>query len=406
MTDSGSASRDDSRRRRTRRQFLGGVGVVSLLGLGYYYFSTKSPRTNSSNQSETSGQNRGLTTQFRYGPRNTGVAPASVEGPTSRPDLTWSKEFKWYTEGSAPSVSEGSVYIGAADAVYSLDAATGDIEWKNGTQSKSCPVVTDTTVHISSFGGIYSFDKETGETRWVFDEEFAEHHQASSLAFADGRLVALAADGYVYCIDSETGTKLWRSPVDKTGNSGLGAPAIADGVVFVGDHGGNFYALSLNDGSVQWREAIDGEVTSAPVVDSGTVYVGGKDLHAFEAENGTEQVTYEVEGDILASPVVTPEKVLVTPHYTTAVALNRSNGEVLWDHTFDRELQGVLGAPIVSGDTVYRATTSGYITAMDVETGETRFQIRYGNRMTDPTIHDGTLYVLTKDQGGKLLALK
>lgn len=409
MTDSDPASTDDSGSRRTRRKFLGGVGAVGLLAAGYYALRTmgEGNPSGSNRPSETSERNRaGLTTQFRYGPRNTGVAPASVKGPTSRPDLKWSKEFRWYTEGSTPTVSDGSVYIGAAEAVYSLDAATGDVEWQNGTQSKSCPVVTDTAVHISSFGGIYSFDRETGETRWVFDRGFASNHQASSLAFADGRLVALGGGGYVYCIDPATGTRLWRTPVDEMENAVLGAPAITDGVVFVGDHGGNCYALSLDDGSVQWRDAIDGRIIAAPVVDSGTVYVGGTDLAAFDVESGTKQATYDVEGEVLASPVVTPEKLLVTPHSMSAVALNRGDGDVLWERTFDRELQAVLGAPVLSGDTVYRVTTSGHVTAMDVETGETRFQVRYGDRMTGPRVHDDTLYVLTRDQGGRLLALE
>jgi len=302
-------------------------------------------------------------------------------------------------------VFDGSVYIGAADGVYSLTAENGAVEWHAGTQSISCPVVTDDRVYISSFDTMHAFDRQTGEAQWTFTEA-AEPDQASSLAFAEDRLVTLSSDGFVYCIDPETGAKLWQSPADETNDTKLGTPAISNGRVFVGDPAGTLSALSLADGKEHWRVETGERIISSPVVDSGTVYVGGDSLYAFDTQTGDQQFSVDVEGPIHASPIVTADTIVVTPNSRYAIAFDRRSREVLWERTFERELQGVLGAPIVSGNTVYRASTGGYLTAIDVETGETTFQVRHGNRMAGPTVNDETLYVLTQDNGGTLLALQ
>jgi polyvinyl alcohol dehydrogenase (cytochrome) len=139
------------------------------------------------------------------GPANTRFQPAAAAGISAAdvPKLTlkWAFGFPNATEASAqPTVAFGRVFVGSARGpVYSLDAASGCIQW---TFTAQAGVRTAISIGPSSGGRL-------------------------AVYFGDLR-------ASVYAVDAATGSEIWRTRVDDHAWARItGAPVLADGRVYV-----------------------------------------------------------------------------------------------------------------------------------------------------------------------------
>jgi hypothetical protein len=109
---------------------------------------------------------------------------------------------------SDPATAGGSVYVGGfdetefTDFVLSLDALTGDEHWRfEAGDADSSPAVVDSTVFVG--GGdeaaIYALDALTGELSWRIGTEGTVN---TSPAVVEGMVFAADGEGYVYAIGS------------------------------------------------------------------------------------------------------------------------------------------------------------------------------------------------------------
>lgn len=87
-------------------------------------------------------------------------------------------------------------------------------------------------------------------------------------ALGDG-LVYVAAGTHLVALDLKDGAVKW----DKDLGATLGAPTASTGRVYVGGADGHVRALLAGSGDVRWTARAEGEVTAAPVVQRGLVYV-------------------------------------------------------------------------------------------------------------------------------------
>ena len=154
---------------------------------------------------------------------------------------------------SSPAVSDGRVYFGGEDAVYALDAASGEVVWKRtiATHPRSSPAVVDGTVYYGATLGsagehparVWSLDAATGETVWSAGID--DGGLRTSPAVADGTVyvpassVRVCADaagdadstcsgttrGRLYAIDASSGERRWRAPIETDTRS---SPAVAN----------------------------------------------------------------------------------------------------------------------------------------------------------------------------------
>ncbi|MGE0870981.1 MAG: PQQ-binding-like beta-propeller repeat protein [Kofleriaceae bacterium] len=204
------------------------------------------------------------------------------------------------------------------------------------------------------------------------------------------------------------------------------SPAVYADTLYVGSATGMFYALRASSGEVWWRKNI-GAVSCAPLV-GGAVYVGTMDglLLALDPQTGDERWRYQSRGPIGQPPVMTrdavifaneadqvvavdaitgkfkwqykaetPEEYTLRGHagvaidgdlvYTgfangTLVALRRDNGSVAWSTSLKGEADRFIdvdATPIVLEDTVYAASSSGGVYALDKLTGLVRWRLPF-----------------------------
>lgn len=306
-----------------------------------------------------------------------------------------SGESEWFVETDdivfgSPNVKDGTVYIGEGHwstrnqsgqatvqgsgvpprsidtslspdakqrAVYALDAATGEQQWKVLTDDsvQSSPTVIDGTVYVGSFDGrLYAIDADDGTVNWTFETNAPVR---TSPVVANETVYFGNDNGIVSAVDGSTGDLEWQ--YQTSGPIGT-AVTYAEDTVFFGnidpdsDADTFVYALDANDGSEQWVVGTSESVGSAPTVNGDTVFVGSgvpgggsASVYALDRANGDVRWEFPAESRIESSPTVAGNTVFVGGFNGSLFALQADSGDVKW--TFD-------GAPIVSSPTVVDGT--------------------------------------------------
>ena len=218
----------------------------------------------------------------------------------------------------------------------------GTVEFPNGTSRPGPNLYTNS---------ILAFDRG-GEMVWYYQ---AKPHDLFDLDFqippiltsieANGEDQAIVIGsgklGRVVALDRATGEVLWDTPVGRHENDELDELPLGEVVmVFPGIQGGVETPMAYADG-----------VVYAPVVNRGTPYTAT----GWDAETGGEAVARAEARTDFESAV------------SELVAIDVSNGEILWSTQFDGSAFG--GATIVN-DLVFTSSIEGIIRAMSRDDGE------------------------------------
>jgi outer membrane protein assembly factor BamB len=308
----------------------------------------------------------------------------------------------------------GSGYVPDASrdrggAVAALDATTGDVLWRFGTDGPvlTSPVVDGSAVYVGDAAGtLYAMDAVTGAERW----RLALDGQAGDAVLVNGVLyiattttgrdgpwpVVTAADGAVYvvstpnselpttalyAVDVETGRPRWTFDafatdrnayyaIDATtGKSrwsfsfpGLlaGFAAVGGDTLFFGDASrGVLYAVDVASGQERWRHTTYGALWEGtmPVIANGAVYVGTKlgRFIAVDAATGTEHWSVQLDTDYLASSaVVVSDTIYIVSMRGAVFALATTDGSERWRYDVLEAAQ-VHASPAVIDGVVYVA---------------------------------------------------
>lgn len=217
---------------------------------------------------------------------------------------------------------------------------------------------------------------------------------------SDGVAVVATADyargngGGITAIDLATGAVRWRAATDAPVH---GPPAIANGVVAIADQHGTVRGYQLATGNLMWRYELgvarDG--SDAPIApEAANVFAGpasdGRDLlignqrhfAVLDSESGRARWTTDpVPGGLwsqsLASVAVGDQVVVGVFHRELGgiVAWDRASGRELW--RFDaREAIAINATPAIDNGIVYVANGSTDVLALELATGELRWQTR------------------------------
>lgn len=153
-----------------------------------------------------------------------------------------------------------------------------------------------------------------------------------------------------------------------------------------------------------WTFETGGAISSSPIVDGETVYVGSGDnkLHAINARNGTEIWNFPVGSDIYTPPVVVGDTVYFGTSDGSFYAINIKNQQMRWPPITTNGI--IVGFPAVVDNTVYIGSADHNLYAIDTQSGTI-----VGTFPTDgairssPTVVNGTIYFGSFDQ--KLYAI-
>lgn len=267
---------------------------------------------------------------------------------------------------------------GPLDRSWSVDIGEG-----SGRKGRivAPPVVADGTIYtVDARYVVKAFDEATGDEKWDFKVEAVQRESTREgktsfidrirdpLTFADG-------DGS-----------------DKEGVGG--GVTYAEGKVFVASGLGKMVALNAQTGELLWARQTRVPLNSAPTVDNGRVFVISDDNELFALNSSTGEVLWSYQGIIeTASMLTTPapaivDDVILAPFSSgELVALRVQNGGVLWQDSLSStarltplaSLNDISGGPAVADGYVVTTAQSGVMTAFDLRTGQRVWSIPAGS---------------------------
>lgn len=294
----------------------------------------------------------------------------------------------------------------------------------------ACYLMRDDLLLVSQIGRVYCLARRDLTPRWV-----------QSLKGTLGAIPSEGPDHYVFLVKS-TDASFWvqafrkRSGGEETGfpsrlpfacSSGVGNSGSRIWVGSLGSPRDNklLESVSLADGRLGWGWRTRGFLYASPVVDpSGKSVIiaseSGMVTSLPAGMNTPEEPNWvrSVHSPVVATPVVTPEHVVVGAQDGTFRCLELASGEVLWFHGLDTPLRT---SPWVLGRTTRVRRASGVEGAGDIEVmayvgiafarnqgGLHAFDLSRGGKLfcdeplSRPIVRKGR-YVLTMDKKRTLL---
>jgi outer membrane protein assembly factor BamB len=285
-----------------------------------------------------------------------------------------------------PAVSQGRLFVGTnrqfdPGITYAINAETGGGLWQASDLDVRGVAARDGTVYAATDSEVVARDAATGAVDWRHDSSASTFTDVS----ADGGRVYTATTGApgVTALNASTGLIDWRRSTDTP----TGRPVVTGDGVYVGADSGRVYGLSRG-GDLRWTRVSDTAVPG-PAVGGDRVVVGGSQTLR----------TYDDSGARLPDPSEAagndgydPASVGPTDNATLQVAWNRST-----------PASGTRPVA-VDGDTAYVGTYNGdnRLFAYNLTTGDTEWNFSLNNRngrnfVSQPTVADGTVYVIAGD---------
>ena len=245
----------------------------------------------------------------------------------------------------------------------------------------------------------------------------------------NGRVFALDGEATVTAVDSANGSVAWKvniKPDEKEFRRGLfdfnlfggsstgggfgGGVAVGGGKVFISSGYRTVTAVDQTSGAVLWTTPVDVPIHGAPTVAGPRVYVVDVEnqILAFDVNSGQQLWAYRgipEPARIMraSSPAVTGETVIAPFSSGELVALRASTGQPVWQQVLSRasrtsalsEIRDIAGRPVVSRGVVYAISHSGLMSAIDVRTGQPKWQLPVAGVNAPLPVGD-VVYVVSK----------
>ena len=265
----------------------------------------------------------------------------------------------------------------------------------------------------TGFAAMIAVRPETGEEVWRVALP-APMRGAPSIAL--GYVLAITVDNQTTAIDAETGERQWTHTgfAETAGLLGGASPAILSGVAVVAYSSGEVAALRLNNGRAVWSDNLTAvrrvdavsalaDIRALPVIDRDVVYAishAGR-MVALDLRVGARLWDRSIGG--LHMPWIAGEFVFVLTNDQQVAAVTRRGGRVKWiaqlrqwQDEEDRTDPISWAGPVLAGDRLILAGSTGEIVTMSPYTGEILGRVDAGGSVyLAPIVVNGTLLVLT-----------
>lgn len=354
-----------------------------------------------------------------YATADTGILRALQAG---------SGQLRWQGQtgqlaGGRPVVENGIVYAGSSNTVYAFKASDGTPLWSaQGYNPDTGPLVAEGKVFVDYYTNepdgsvtisVAALKGTDGSKLW--SKQVLTHSSltpptpgtfgqlAANGVFYAAVLSALAtgtrpAQFLLYAFNANDGTLLWRS----SGTFAQGEHAtliVENAMVFA--YVDRLYAYKGSDGKLLWQSQGASQPLSGPngtyrdlLVTQGSAYAATNDgLTAYNTANGGQLWHYPEDSSLgQFMEIALANGILYATQADGASALDAHTGKLLWKYKANRQFSGFL-APLTDSDTLYISNFMSGLVALDLHTGNPRWQDQLGGNGIRPALIAGTLFV-------------
>jgi outer membrane protein assembly factor BamB len=348
------------------------------------------------------------------------LSPATVGSLRMR----WSQPLGGPVATISPTVVNGVVYAGAADAteqteagsghLRAFDAASGSLLWTYDTPLVppfapgdhsalgATPAVGGSMIYVAGSDSVArAIDLSNRNVVWS-----AQAPPAAPGPVLDGSTLVLPTlEGTrpsVLALDSQTGATIWQDQgyCEVCGDVST-EPAVAGGLVIttlVVGTGDSLVALDEASGSAVWAAPLDANVTVTAA--AGTVFAAGhSSLSAYDLATGSRRWTRTIDDRDGSGPSVDADRLIIASTAGLS-AYDTSTGSPLWSTSLPAD---ETSKPAIANGVIYEGGSDGHLYALDEATGTALASIvTTGPINSSPAIANGVVYVTSQD--GTLMA--
>lgn len=307
-------------------------------------------------------------------------------------------------------VAGGVMYVGVSAGILSIDVSDGSVNWSVSTSATERLTYADGVLY--SVGGCANCSVEArnpGNGQLIWSSVGYGGGVSSGVTAGGDRLYIGTGDHQFRALDASTGAQVWGYPL---ADPMFGWPALMGGnddIVYVGSYQNSPNQLALHEaspgaGTALWStNRLLG--ASTPTALNGRLYWANSGSSgmavAFDANNGGQQWNnFSVLGGTTATAVAY-NTVYVRGHGGRVTAIDADTGQTKW--TYNDGANGDLHTPVVvANNVVYEATFDGKINALAAQTGALLWQYTGTSKVTALIVADHKL--LAGTENGKILA--
>ncbi|MGA9435478.1 MAG: PQQ-binding-like beta-propeller repeat protein [Roseobacter sp.] len=336
--------------------------------------------------------------------------------PAAQANAAWPQAF------GSPSLRTDHAALGTQlTRIWTAKIGAGDARKQRIT---AAPIVAGGVVYTLDAEALVTATSISGQQVWQNDlrPERDRGGQATGggLAFNNGRVYVSLGYGVLVALDAASGSELWRQQLNGTGS---GPPTVFDGLVYLtaGDDRG--IALTADEGRLRWTLRATPDVTNvlgapAPAV-SGDLAVfafGSGEVQAVFRRGGLRRWDASVRGerfgtalgnigDVTAAPVIANGRVYVGNQSGRLVALNLDSGARVWTAN-----EGAEGNIIPAGGSVFLISDLNELLRLDASDGSRIWGVQMARFVKDrptrrseivahhgPVLAGGRLHVASND---------
>jgi outer membrane protein assembly factor BamB len=301
--------------------------------------------------------------------------------------------------------------------VAAFDLDTGQRLWRTKTRLPlgGGPAARGNLVVVGATDGhVVALNAADGKPLWTV---LINGAVIAAPAISDNVVAVRSVDGKLRGLSPTDGHELWEATQDVPSLSlrGTSSPVIVGDLIISGFDNGKVLAVNASDGSQAWLATISaphGRTDIQRLADvDGPVYVAGKDVYAVGYHGNVAmlaldsgQTWWSHEASSYRGVAMDQDAVYISTAEGQVVALNRSNGSVIWRQPA-LAYRG-LTTVAVSDDAVITADFQGYVHFLDKHTGTFIARERDGKlRISNAPIAEGNEVVVIND-GGRISAYR
>lgn len=262
----------------------------------------------------------------------------------------------------APMFAGGRIYALVRDGICCLNAADGEVIWRQASPSPRAAVTQDHRVYlVDEAGTVRGLSMDHGQ------QLFELHHvdiDTYALTSSGSLLVGTSARA-LWCADIERRRVLWR--ID--GRFEEAVPVMAQGSIYIGTFEDGLWRVDAKSGKLKWIFAADAWICAAPCVGQGRVFFGdtaGR-FACVDADRGellwTPQQWHANRIACSVTPVLAGAFVYVRLDDGVLYCLDATSGGEVWRGEADRWQRG-SGSLTLTADGICYVTHQGRLALM------------------------------------------
>ena len=281
---------------------------------------------------------------------------------------------------SRPTADEAPSAVPALPARAQPATPDPEVRWSSPVRGEPDGVtVSGSEIATVEFDEVRLLDLATGAAKWRV--ELAGLARARA-AFTDNRVIVATRDDVVL-LDRATGRRVGAVPFADAEHLDVTRAPDGRDIVVAANLDGALAGIDVASASARWTRSYAGSIVDPPATDAGLV-VANWDVSTDTAlrvlSASTGELVWDLElGASSTPPAIADGRVFVAAGESDAdavfVAFDATSGRPLWSGEFPAPWDQ-SGAPVVVAGTVYLLDRAGTVTAVDVVTGQPRWQTR------------------------------